>query len=121
MKSYREVLLRRFFTSLLHYFLFPLLSTLESGATNASSTAATAAALALRETPPEEIPPCPAANSSARGSPLVADYSPRAPARLLLRAAAHTSTAAKCSQIETYADGTPKDARYWLTKRVRKI
>jgi hypothetical protein len=38
-----------------------------SAARSASSTAATAAAWAPRETPPEEIPPCRVANSSARG------------------------------------------------------
>src|ERR1700730_6648894 len=46
----------------------PSRATPESGARKASSTDATVAAWPPRETPPEESPPCPAANSSARDS-----------------------------------------------------
>ena len=56
-----------------------------AGARSAFSSAAAAAASALPETPPGEIPPCRAASSSARGSP-------RADATLLLRATGHSST-----------------------------
>src|SRR5258708_15048 len=49
-------------------FLLPLLSTLESGATNACEAAAKPAASPAPGSPPEEIPPCPAANSSAPDS-----------------------------------------------------
>src|SRR5260370_2420838 len=52
----------------------------ESGARNACAAAATAAASPARDTPREEIPPCPAASWSARDSP-------RAAAPLRLRAA----------------------------------
>src|SRR6266700_3067967 len=41
---------------------------LGAGATSVCAAGAKVAASALRETPREEIPPCPAANSSARGS-----------------------------------------------------
>src|SRR5216683_1254160 len=51
-----------------------------SGAKSACASAATAAALPARDTPREEIPPCPAASWSARDSP-------RAAAPLRLRAA----------------------------------
>src|SRR6266852_226665 len=45
---------------------------LESGARNACAAAATVAASPVRDTPREEIPPCPAASWSARDSPRAA-------------------------------------------------
>src|SRR5437016_1016554 len=66
-------------------FVLPFHAKPGADATSASSGAAPAVASATQETPREEIPPCRAANSSARDSP-------RADATLLLRATGHSST-----------------------------
>jgi len=66
-----------------------------SGARNVFSAAARAAALATREIPREEIPPCPRANSSARGSPPAVET-------LHLPIGRHTSTAADFGIVPTW-------------------
>src|ERR1700720_4637857 len=76
-----------FFTSLPHCFPLPLLSTPESGARNACGAGVMVVVSPARDIQPAEIPPCPAVSWSARDSP-------RATARLRLRAAQRIGLAA---------------------------